>query len=176
MATLNIGSGGAKITHSGAQITLGTVPCFSVRASNGANSQAAWTTGGTSGNDWTPIPFDTEVIDRGGCFNTSEFKFVCTLAGVYDFNVSLISGNTDHWFRGFMYHLRGSTYTRIAESQCDYNGTANTDFSHTGFNVMYDCQVGDKVWLTLDGAQSDVSVYCGSGGMWSNFTGKLISL
>ena len=176
MATLNIGSGGAKITHSGAHITLGTVPCFSVRASNGANSQAAWTTGGTSGNNWTPIPFDSEIIDRGGCFNTSEFKFVCTVEGVYDFNVSLISGNTDHWFRGFVYHLRGSTYTRIANSQCDYAGLSDTDFSHTGFNVMYECQVGDKVWVTLDGSQSDVSVYCGEDGKWSNFTGKLISL
>ena len=85
----------------------------------------------------------------------------------------LISGNTNHWFRGFIYHLRGSTYTRIAESQCDYSGSANTDFSHCGFNVMYDCQVGDKVWVTLDN-QSNTSVYCGSS--WSNFTGKLISL
>ena len=172
MGTLNIGN--ASITNSGAHITLSTVPCFSVRANNLANGGATeWSTKGTSANNWTPIPFDNHQINRGNCFNASEFKFVCTVSGIYDFNVSLISGNTNHWFRGFMYHLRGSTYTRIAESQCDYSGSANIDFSHCGFNVMHECQVGDKVWVTLDN-NSSTSVYCGS--KWSNFTGKLISL
>tara|TARA_B100001778_G_scaffold269306_1_gene230912 strand:- start:279 stop:806 length:528 start_codon:yes stop_codon:yes gene_type:complete len=175
MGTLNLGGSGASITNSGAHITLGTVPCFSARADGAATSGTKWETKGTSDNNWTPIPFDKCFINRGNCFNTSEFKFVCTVAGVYDFNVSLISGDTDHWFRGFMYHLRGSTYTRIAESQCDYGGSANIDYSHCGFNVMYDCQVGDKVWVTLDN-NANTSVYIGSDGLWSQFTGKLISL
>ena len=94
MGTLNLGGSGASITNSGAHITLGTVPCFSIRANGAATSGTKWDTKGTSDNNWTPIPFDTAVINRGNCFNTSEFKFVCTVAGVYDFNVSLISGDT----------------------------------------------------------------------------------
>ena len=74
MGTLNIGN--ASITNSGAHITLSTVPCFSVRANNLANGGATeWSTKGTSANNWTPIPFDNPQINRGNCFNASEFKF-----------------------------------------------------------------------------------------------------
>ena len=122
MGTLNLGSTG---TIAATSLSLGVVPCFSARV----NATNPFTTAGTS-SPYTPIPFTHVDVNRGSCYGTNDGKFTCTLAGVYKFDVSLISGGTDHWFRGIMFHQPGGTGTpnQIAKSQSDYGGSSNEDF------------------------------------------------
>jgi len=172
MGTLNLGSTG---TITATSLSLGVVPCFSARATNGGNG--AWTTDGTT-SPWTPIPFDAVDVNKGSCYDGTTAKFTCTLAGVYQFNVSLISGNNDNWVRIFMAHQPGGTGTPnfIHKSQTDYGGSAASDFQHAGMSCLYPCSVGDKVWVVLEtiGAGTE-SVYCNESGVWSIFSGHMIS-
>ena len=160
MGTLNLGASGTVSATSG--LSLGVVPCFSARA-GGTNP---FTTDGTS-SPYTPIPFTNVDVNRGGCYSTGDGKFTCTLAGVYKFDVSLISGGTDHWYRGWIFHQSGGSGTpnAIARSQADYGGNSSLDFTHVGFSVIYPCAVGDKVWVVLDTSQGGTeSVYTGGNG------------
>jgi hypothetical protein len=170
MGTLNLGSTG---TITATSLSLGVVPCFSARI----NATNPFTTNGTT-SPYTPIPFTNVDVNRGNCYSTNDGKFTCTLAGVYKFDVSLISGGTDHWFRGFMFHQPGGTGTpnAIAKSQSDYAGSSSEDFMHCGFSVIYPCSVGDKVWVVLDTSGSGTeSVYAGESGRWSMWNGMFVS-
>ena len=172
MGSLNLGNTG---TITATSLSLGVVPCFSARATNGGNG--AWTTAGTS-SPYTPIPFDAVDVNRGNCYSGSDAKFTCTLAGVYKFDVSLITGGTDHWFRGYIHHQPGGTGTPniIAKSQTDYAGNSSLDYTHCGFSVIYPCSVGDKVWVVLDTGQGGTeSVYCNEQGMYSQWNGMFVS-
>jgi hypothetical protein len=170
MGTLNLGSTG---TITATSLSLGVVPCFSARV----NATNPFTTAGTS-SPYTPIPFTHVDVNRGSCYGTNDGKFTCTLAGVYKFDVSLISGGTDHWFRGVMFHQPGGTGTpnQIAKSQSDYGGSSNEDFMHCGFSIIYPCSVSDKVWVVLDTGQGGTeSVYTGENGLWSQWNGMFVS-
>ena len=173
MGTLNLGASGTVSATS--SLSLGVIPCFNARATN--DGDGAWTTNGTS-SPYTPIPFDVADVNRGSCYSTTDKKFTCTLAGVYKFDVSVHSGGTDHWFRGWMFHQPGGSGTPspIAKSQSDYAGSSSEDFMHCGFTVIYPCSVGDKVWVVLDTSQSGTeSVYCGEDGKYSSFNGMFVS-
>ena len=166
MGTLNLGSTGT--INATTKLSLGVVPCFSARA------------GGTnpfdSGSD--PIPFTNVDVNRGGCYSTGDGKFTCTLAGVYKFDVSLISGGTNHWFRGDIKYQSGGSGTAatIAKSQTDYGGNSSLDFTHCGFSIIYPCEVGDKVWVVLDTGQGGTeSVYTGENGYYSQWNGMFVS-
>ena len=175
MGTLNIGTSGASLSNSGSQLSIGVIPCFSARATNGNNG--AWTTGGNT-SPYTPIPFDAVDVNRGSCYDGTSAKFTCTLSGIYQFNVSLISGSNDQWVRIWMAHQPGGTGTPnfIHKSQTDYGGSASADFQHTGMSCLYPCSVGDKVWVILDTAGAGTeSIYCNESGVWSIFSGHLIS-
>lgn len=168
MGQLNLGTSGT-ITAS-TSLSLGVVPCFSARATNSGNG--VWTT-----SHPTPIPFDVVDVNRGNCYSGSTHKFTCPLAGVYKMDVSLISGGTDHWFRGSMlFETAGGTQSIIHKSQSDYAGNSDLDFTHCGFSIIYPFAVGDKLWVTLDTASSDTeSVYCGESGVYSIFNGMFVS-
>ena len=171
MGTLNLGSTGTISATT--SLNLGIVPCFSARI----NASNPFTTAGTS-SPYTPIPFTNVDVNRGSCYGTNDGKFTCTLAGVYKFDVSLISGGTDHWFRGSILHQPGGTGTpnQIAKSQSDYGGSSNEDFMHCGFSIIYPCSVGDKVWVVLDTGQGGTeSVYTGENGLWSQWNGMFVS-
>ena len=171
MGTLNLGSTGTITANT--SLSLGVIPCFSARV----NASNPFTTDGTS-SPYTPIPFTYVDVNRGNCYGTNDGKFTCTLAGVYKFDVSLITGGTDHWFRGFMYHQPGGTGTPnpIAKTQTDYGGNSSLDYTHCGFSVIYPCAVGDKVWLVLDAAQGGTeSIYTGESGRWSMWNGMFVS-
>jgi len=175
MGTLNLGSTG---TITATSLSLGVVPCFSARMTNNGGEHAGyWTTSGIS-SPYTPIPFDGVDVNRTNCYSGTDAKFTCTMAGIYQFNVSLISGATDHWFRGAILHQPGGTGTPdfIHYSQTDYGGSGSLDFSHCGFSCLYPCSVGDKVWVVLEtiGAGTE-SVYCNESGVWSIFSGHMIS-
>jgi hypothetical protein len=174
MGSLNLGSTGSITATS---LSLGVVPCFSARMTNNDAGHAGFTTDGTS-SPYTPIPFDGVDVNRANCYNGTDAKFTCPVAGIYQFNVSLISGDTDHWFRGVILHQSGGTGTptEIHWSQSDYAGSGNLDFTHCGFSCLYPCSVGDKVWVVLHTSQGGTeSVYSGSDGKWSIFSGHMIS-
>ena len=160
----------------GSSSSVGVVPCFSARATNGGVTP--FTTDGRN-SPYTPVPFDAVDVNRGSCYSGTDKKFTCTVAGVYRFNVSLCSGGTNHWFRGWIYHQSGGsgTPTAIHKSQSDYQNNSSTDFAHVGFSCLYPCAVGDKVWLINDTSQGGgtSSVYCGENGYWSVVSGQLIS-
>ena len=171
MGTLNLGSTGTITANT--SLSLGIVPCFSARI----NATNPFTTDGTS-SPYTPIPFTHVDVNRGSCYGTNDGKFTCTLAGVYKFDVSLISGGVNQWFRGFVYHQPGGTGTpnAIAKSQSDYAGSSNEDFMHCGFSLIYPCAVGDKVWVVLDTSQGgNESIYAGENGLWSQWNGMFVS-
>ena len=171
MGTLNLGSTGTITANT--SLSLGIVPCFSARI----NATNPFTTDGTS-SPYTPIPFTHVDVNRGSCYGTNDGKFTCTLAGVYKFDVSLISGGVDQWFRGIVYHQPGGTGTpnAIAKSQSDYAGSSNEDFMHCGFSLIYPCAVGDKVWVVLDTSQGgNESIYAGENGLWSQWNGMFVS-
>ena len=171
MGTLNLGASGTVSATS--SLSLGVVPCFSARA----GGSSPFTTGGT-GSPYTPIPFTNVDVNRGGCYSTNDGKFTCTLAGVYKFDVSLISGGTDHWFRGEIKYQSGGSGTPsvIAKSQSDYGGNSSLDFTHCGFSVIYPCAVGDKVWVVLETGQGGTtSIYTGEGGRYSQWNGMFVS-
>ena len=73
---------------------------------------------------------------------TNDGKFTCTLAGVYKFDVAILSGGM---IRNIFVDLciinTGGTGTpnAIAKSQSDYNGSGNLDYTHCGFSVIYPC-------------------------------------
>ena len=171
MGTLNLGTTGTITANT--SLSLGVVPCFSARA----GGSTPFTTDGRS-SPYTPIPFSEVDVNRGNCYSGTDKKFTCTLAGVYKFDVSLHSGGTDHWFRGWIYHQPGGTGTPspIAKSQSDYAGSSNEDFMHCGFSVIYPCAVGDKVWVILDTGQGGTeSVYTGESGHYSQWNGMFVS-
>ena len=171
MGTLNLGASGTVSATS--SLSLGVVPCFSARA-GGSNP---FTTGGTT-SPYTPLPFTEVDVNRGNCYSGTDKKFTCTLAGVYKFDVSLISGGTNDWFRGWMFHQSGGSGTpnAIAKSQTDYGGNSGLDFTHCGFSVIYPCAVGDKVWVVLDTTQGGTSsIYTGESGKYSQWNGMFIS-
>lgn len=170
MGSLNLGNTG---TITATSLSLGVVPCFSARI----NATNPYTTSGHS-SPYTPIPFTTVDVNRGSCYSTNDGKFTCTLAGVYKFDVSLISGATDNWFRGWILHQPGGSGTpnAIAKSQSDYGGSSSEDFMHCGFSIIYPCSVGDKVWVILDTSNSGTeSVYAGDSGLWSQWNGMFVS-
>jgi hypothetical protein len=170
MGTLNLGTSG---TVSATSLSLGVVPCFSARA----GGTSPFTDSGT-GSPYTPIPFTVVDVNRGNCYSGSDSKFTCTLAGVYKFDVSLISGGTGHWFRGEIKHQSGGTGTPsvIAKSQTDYGGNSGLDFTHCGFSIIYPCAVGDKVWVVLETNQGGTaSVYTGEAGRYSQWNGMFVS-
>ena len=175
MGSLNLGNTG---TITATSLSLGVIPCFSARMTNNDGGHSGyWTTNGIS-NPWTPIPFDGVDVNRTNCYSGSEAKFTCPIAGIYQFNVSLISGNTDHWFRGAILHQPGGSGNPniIHYSQTDYAGNSNLDFTHCGFSCLYPCSVGDKVWVVLDTTNGgSESVYAGNSGRWSIFSGHMIS-
>ena len=170
MGTLNLGTTGVITSTS---LSLGVVPCFSARA-GGTNP---FTTNGTT-SPYTPIPFTEVDVNRGNCYSGTDSKFTCTLAGVYKFDVSLISGGTGHWFRGEIKYQSGGTGTPsvIAKSQTDYGGNSSLDFTHCGFSIIYQCAVGDKVWVVLETGQGGTeSVYTNENGWYSQWNGMFVS-
>ena len=183
-------SGGttAMTIDSGGRMVQSNRPLFFANAKNTANSSAIWTTGGSSANNFTPIPFDTEIIDRTNSFDPSTFKFTVPVAGDYLFYVWGVSGNADNWLRINMVLLRGGNYYSLGATQQDYSGSAGNDFGHTGMQIMNPMQASDVVWCTLDTSQTGTeSMFMGSSNMtgmtttpsgmsngWNGFGGYLI--
>ena len=171
MGQLNLGPTGTITANT--SLSLGVVPCFSARAGGSSPFQ----TDGMS-DPYTPIPFTNVDVNRGGCYGTNDGKFTCTLAGVYKFDVSLISGGTNHWFRGAIKYQSGGSGTpaTIAKSQTDYAGNSSLDFTHCGFSIIYQCAVGDKVWVVLETGQGGTeSVYTNENGWYSQWNGMFVS-
>lgn len=183
-------SGGttAMTIDSGGRMVQSNRPLFFANAKNTANSGAKWSTGGTSGNNFTPIPFDTEIIDRTNSFDPSTFKFTVPVAGDYLFYAWGISGDTNEWLRLNMVLLRGGNYYSLGATQQDYTGSASNDFGNASMQIMSSMLANDVVWCSLDTSQSGTeSLFCGSStktGMtatlstisngWNGFGGYLI--
>jgi len=178
----------AATIDSGGRLIQSNRPLFHASAQNTANSGVAWATGGTSSNNWTPIPFDTEVVDRAGNFNPSTFKFTVPVNGEYFLYAWGIAGAANQWLRIILVLKRGSDYYGLAASQVDYGGGAGTDFSHAGLQIINSLQANDEVWVTLDTGQGGTeSMFMGTStqtgmtapaaGMstgWNGFGGYLI--
>ncbi len=135
-------------------------PRFSAVASNSANSNAAWTTVGTPANNHSPIPFDVEIVDSRGAFNPSTFKYTVPVSGDYFLYFHAISGNSDDWIRVSFVMNRSGTYYHFGQTQTDYAGTANTDYSNCAMQGIFPFLANDQIWVALDN-NTDVSVYCG---------------
>lgn len=190
LSTIKDGTGTntAMTIDSSGRVVQSSRPLFHASAHNTANSGVAWTTGGTSANNFTPIPFDTEIVDRAGNFDPSTFKFTVPVNGEYLLYAWGISGASDNWIRLVLTLKRGSNYYGLAASQVDYGGGANTDFSHAGLQVINSLQASDEVWVTLDTGQGGTeSMFMGNStltgmtspasGMssaWNGFGGYLI--
>ena len=183
-------SGGttAMTIDSGGRMVQSNRPLFFANAHNTANSRAKWSTGGTSANNFTPMPFDTEIIDRTNSFDPSTFKFTVPVAGDYLFYFWGISGAANQWLRVNMVLLRGGSYYSLGATQQDYGGTASNDFGNASMQIMSSMLANDVVWCTLDASQSGTeSLFCGGStlaGMtttlstisegWNGFGGYLI--
>lgn len=190
LATIKDSSGTntALAIDSSGRVVQSSRPLFHAEAHNTANSGVAWTTGGNSGNNFSPVPFDTEIIDRAGNFDPSTFKFTVPVNGEYLFYAWGISGAANNWIRLVLTLKRGSNYYGLAATQVDYGGGSSTDFSHAGLQVINSLQASDEVWVTLDTGQGGTeSMFMGNAtltgmtspasGMsnaWNGFGGYLI--
>lgn len=163
------GGTNAMTIDSGGRMVQSNRPLFFANATNSANGAGtAWTTGGTSANNFAPIPFDREIIDRTSNFDPSTFKFTVPVAGDYLFYVWGISGNTDNWLRITMVLQRGSDYYSLGATQQDYSGSAGNDFGNASMQIMNPMQANDVVWCTMDTSQGGTeTMFTGS----SNLTG-----
>jgi len=157
------GGTNAMTIDSGGRMIQSNRPLFSAKAKNTANGAGTkWSTGGVLANNFTPIPFDTEIIDRTNNFDPATFKFTVPVSGDYFLYFYGISGDTNEWLRVVMVMERSSNYYSLGATQQDYAGSAFNDFGNASMQIMTPLLANDVVWCTLDASQ---------GGTESMFTG-----
>tara|TARA_R100001510_G_C7638906_1_gene196710 strand:+ start:763 stop:1644 length:882 start_codon:yes stop_codon:yes gene_type:complete len=133
----------------------------------------------TGGNDHQIFPFDTVTFDIGNNFSTTNFNYVCPVAGVYFFS---LNARIDVATQGGSQYLRGVIYkgadaaTNIGPYQVAgaslhaITGENASDFESMVVSGVLQCNAGDIV-TAMGGHNTDTSIQLHT---QSQFTGFLV--
>ena len=134
-------------------ITKPYQPCFLIKATGHTN---------LSINAYNDISFNTEILDKGGDFDTSTHTFTAPVTGAYQLQVQLYLQALDADATFYQSQIVASNRTLVAV--LDFNretGTADPDYWHVQISTVMDMDGGDtaKVQIYQGGgtAQTDLS-------------------
>ncbi len=154
----------ARIQSLGGQLLYPELPIFHVDAVGTAGTNLALT---SSFAELTV--FTNERVNRGNHFNTSTGRFTAPVAGVYEFENYMISGNANDVFR-FQIYVNGASAGK--ELRLDTGDTTNADYLNGSMKIYQTLAKGDyvSVYGRADGG-SNAFIDAGS---YSFFNGRLI--
>ena len=144
----------AQTIDSSGRITAPNRPVF--YAVNGSDTGSVTLSGNymlsTSGTWTTPV-------NRGNIFNTSNGRFTCTVAGVYQLQgIVTVSGTStdagDGW--GIKFYKNGTAITDVELSYAP--GPIDGYESHTGATIYEDLNVNDYIEIGLDGSNDSFNI------------------
>lgn len=145
-------------------VTMPYQPCFHAYISG---------TNPTRGAGWTVVPYNAEVFDNNGDFNTSNSRFVAPVTGRYQFNTNVSAYNIDTSQNATQLVIalmrNGSEIVRLYQSG-QYTST-NSDRNRSGAAVI-SMAANDYVEVRVYSA--DTSWQLSAGTVWNSFSGFLI--
>ena len=145
-------------------VTMPYQPCFHAYIS-GANP--------SRGAGWTVVPYNAELFDNNGDFNTSNYRFVAPVTGKYQFNTTVSAYNIDTSQGATQLVIalmrNGSEIVRLYQSG-QYTST-NSDRNRSGSAVI-SMAANDYVEVRVYSA--DTSWQMSAGNVWNSFSGFLI--
>jgi len=81
---------------------------------------------------WTKIAFDTKIFDAEDDFDTSTYRFTPSIAGYYNFNLTIRqAGDTITRTNGAIYK-NGNIHLQLFDTGGGYNSTTDGNFSGSG--------------------------------------------
>ena len=113
--------------------------------------------------------FTNERVNRGNHFNTSTGRFTAPVAGVYEFENYMISGNANDVFR-FQIYVNGVSTGK--ELRLDTGDTTNADYLNGSMRIYQNLAKGD--YVSVYGRSDGGSNAFIDGGTYSFFNGRLI--
>lgn len=124
-------------------------------------------TGGAS----TKVRFDAETFDTNNNYDTSNYRFLPTVAGYYQINATVMMANTS----GFMYAMiykNGTNYSRGSMN----NANASSYPTATANNVVYCNGTTDyiEIWVYFSNTNDVGGGALGSATGYSSFSGCLL--
>jgi hypothetical protein len=114
----------------------------------------------------TTVIFNTAVLNRGSCYNTSNGRFTAQVAGKYFFGVNgmnTVETSGDHMLR---IEKNGNVYNIT-------NPGGNVSSVGFGLSAVIDLAVNDYVTVSHYDSDTNSGLYA-SGGVWNGFCGFLI--
>ncbi|XP_071944211.1 complement C1q tumor necrosis factor-related protein 2-like [Antedon mediterranea] len=113
-------------------------------------------------HDTSPMKYDTIITDVGNHYNKETGKFVCTIPGIYVFQVTSTASRS------------GQIITRIMKNG---NNQMSAQMSASGYNsvstmVVLDLVSGDQVWTQPH--SSNYNYYYSDGARFCSFSGFLL--
>lgn len=114
------------------------------------------------------LVFNTKKIDTHDAMNTTSGKYIIPVAGIWEFNFSIMTLNDSSSGHFYVQVYQNSTdrYRLYSYKQ------ASTHERVTGAGLLLDCAVGDEVYL-YNATGATITLYT-SGNRYTTFSGKLI--
>jgi hypothetical protein len=120
-------------------------------------------------NTWQVVPFDTTTINTGGHYNTSTYRFVAPVAGLYFFYLQLYMAKEG----GTRYCGLYKNGSSIARSQI--GSATDTDDGTATLTRILELSVNDYVEpYIFHSADTSTSYYSNADGSYSYFMGYLL--
>jgi hypothetical protein len=119
-----------------------------------------------TGSSGTTVIFNSTLLNRGSCYNTSNGRFTAQVAGKYFFSANgMNTGETsgDHMLQ---IHKNGSVYNIS-------NPGGNVSSVGFGLSAVIHLAVGDYVTVVHFDSDTGSGLYA-AGGVWNGFCGFLI--
>ena len=115
--------------------------------------------------------FNEVTINRGNCYNSSTGRFTAPTAGIYQFGVASIAGNTNDVYRFDLYKNGAGTEYSLRLST---NGSGTFYLPNASMNVYFDLEAGDyiSVFAKSDGGND---AYGALNYRYSFFNGRFIA-
>jgi len=161
------GTSAATIDSSGRILTPAR-PAFLVHRNNVAIAL-------TEGNEHQILPFNTVAFDIGNNYSTTNFNYVCPVAGVYFFALNarfdgLASGG---FVRGLIYKGNDastlvSPYSDAGDVLAVIKGNHATNYETITVSGVLQCSAGDIV-TPMGGHQTDASITLQAESQFSGF-------